>query len=159
MSVSADSSRPFNFYMPDETNIKEFKPITFSDEFILKYWDGTQNRIIRYQAYLRRGLALFNEHKNYILMLFGSYWTIKTADYWLALEISDGWLVLGLGVTALIGLFGLVLLGRWHLFKAQKSEEFISTQRGSVTGYGGYNMSVRSLELLNDILEESKKRH
>ena len=84
--------------------MSDFKPIIFNDEFIAKFWDGTQNRIVRYQSYLRRGFSLFNETKNYILLIFGSYWTIRTADYWLAQGMSDIWLMAGLGGCAFVGL-------------------------------------------------------
>ena len=137
--------------------MSEFKPITFTDEFITKFWDGTENKIVRYQSYLRRGFSLFNETKNYILLLFGSYWTIRTADYWLVLDIGDVWLILGLGFCAITGLVFLLYLGRWDLYKAQKATEFINNRHGSITGFQGFNMAVRNLEFQEEILKELKK--
>ena len=136
---------------------EDYKPITFTDEFIKEYWDGNQNRIVRYQNYLRRGLSLFNETKNYILLLFGSYWTIKTSDYWLAFTIADSWLVVGLGIVAGTGLIALLFLGRWDLFRAQKATEFINNRHGTITGYNSYNMTIRRVEQGDEIIDLLKK--
>ena len=137
--------------------MSEFKPITFSDEFILKYWDGAGNRIVRYQNYLQRGLMLFNEGKNYIFILFGLFWTTKATDWWLERNISDTWLILGLGILAVIGFIGLILVGRWHLFKASKATEVLNARHASITGYQSFNMTVKMVELQEEILKELKK--
>lgn len=100
---------------------------------------------------------MFNETKTYLYILFGGYWTIKTADYWLALGIGEIWLVLGIGALSLVGLVILLFFGRWDLFKAQKATEFIGQRHGSITGYAGFNMQVRMVELQELILEELKK--
>lgn len=137
--------------------MSDFKPITFSEEYTQKYWDGSSNRFARYYTYLQRGFGLFNETKNYLLMLFGSYWTIKTADYWINFGVSDTWLVTGLGILAIIGVGFLLMAGRWDLFKLSKAREFATTQHGSVTQYNSYNMAVKQIELLEEINKKLDK--
>ena len=130
-----------------------FKPIEFNEENLRKYWDGPSNVFARYYTYLQRGLGLLNEAKNYILMLFGTYWTVKTADYWVPLGIPDSTLVLGLGIVASVGIVCLIIAGRWDLFKLSKAREFASTQHGTVTRYDSYNMNVRNIEQNDKIIE------
>mgnify|MGYP001580363098 CR=1 FL=1 len=134
--------------------MSDFKPITFSEEYTQKYWDGSSNRFARYYTYLQRGFGLFNETKNYLLMLFGSYWTIKTADYWINFGVSDTWLVTGLGILAIIGVGFLLMAGRWDLFKLSKAREFATTQHGSVTQYNSYNMAVFNIALMEAIAKK-----
>lgn len=48
------------------------------------YWNGTQNRIIRYYFYSQRGLGLFNEFRYIFMLIFGIYITFKlTNPLWL----------------------------------------------------------------------------
>ena len=131
--------------------MSEFKPITFTEEYASKYWDGTSNTVVRYYAYLQRGFALFNETKNYLMLIFGVYWTAKSMEWWLATGYSNGFLIIVLGIAATFGIGVLLVAGRWHLFKASKSIEYITQINGSVTQYQGYNMAVRQLELLEEI--------
>ena len=131
--------------------MSQFKPITFDDEFVTKYWDGPTNKIVRWWIYLRGGLSLFNEWKNYLLLAFGSYWTIKTADFWISIGISDTWLAVGVLIAMPLGIVTLLFLGRWQLFKTTKPAEFITARHASITGYQGFNMTVRMVELLEEI--------
>ena len=141
----------------------EFKPIIFSGETLRKFWDGPSNRFARYYTYLQKGFGIVNEAKNYILILFGTYWTIKTMSWWIDLGYSDNMLAVGLIIVALVGLGFLILIGRWDLFKLSKSREFAMVQHGSVTQFGIYNMTVKNLEiqeeqskLLQEILKKIK---
>lgn len=135
----------------------EFKPITFSEEFIQRYYEGPSNRFARYFTYLQRGFGLFNEAKNYILILLGTYWTIKTMDYWMKLRLSDVWLVIGLSIIALIGMALLLVIGRWDVQKVSKAREYMLTNESSITQYQGFNMQVRMVELLEQLNEKLDK--
>ena len=137
--------------------MSNFKPITFTEEYTQKYWEGSGNRFARFYTYLQKGFGLVNEAKNYILIIFGTYWTIKTMDWWIRTNLSDMTLVTGLGIGAIVGIGFLVLIGRWDLFKLSKAREFAMVQHGSVTQYGNYNMQVKALELQEEILKELKK--
>ena len=139
-----------------ESEHLEFKQITFSEEYHQKYWAGFTNLLVRYYTYLDRGFGVFNQTKNYILMIFGTYWTIRTMEWWTGKGYSDGLLVLGVGAAAFIGIGFLIIIGRWHLFKAQKAIEFITTQKSTITGYNGYNMAIRQLEILEEINKKLK---
>ena len=137
--------------------MSDFKPITFTEEYTQKYWEGSGNRFARFYTYLQKGFGLVNEAKNYILIVFGTYWTIKTMDWWIETNLSDTTLAVGLGITAIVGIGFLVLIGRWDLFKLSKAREFAMVQHGSVTQYGNYNMQVKTIELQEEILKEIKK--
>jgi hypothetical protein len=134
----------------------EFKPITFTSEYIQKFWDGPTNRLARYYTYLQRGLSIFNEAKNYLLLLFGSYWTIRTMDLWIKLGYSDTALIIGVTICAIVGTVILIFLGRWELRKLSKTKDYAITTQGSVVGYDSYNMQVKQIELLENILKEMK---
>lgn len=131
----------------------QFKPIIFNDQTHAKYWDGPSNLFVRYHNYLQRGLGLYNEFKNYIMMLFGTYWTVKTMDWWIGYHVPDLWLVGGLLIFAIVGLGFLLLAGRWHLYKAAKATEFINNRHGTVTQYDGFNMQVYSTALLEGLAQ------
>ena len=134
--------------------MSDFKPITFSGETLRKFWDGPSNRFSRYYTYLQKGFGLFNETKNYILLLFGTYWTVKTSDHWISFGIHDGWLAISLGIASIIGLGILLMAGRWDLFKLSKSREFAMVQHGSVTQYNQYNMQVFNIALMEAIAKK-----
>ncbi len=125
------------------------RPITFTPEYIQKYWEGPQNIVVRYYAYLQRGFGLVNEAKNYIFIMFGSYWTVKSISL-LGFSLDPAWII----VAGILGLPVLVFLGRWYLFKAQKSAEYINTQHGSLTGFNPYNMQILQIALLTGIAKK-----
>lgn len=135
-------------------NIDDLKTIEGNSENLRKYWDGLENVFKRYTLYLRRGFALFNEAKNYILILFSTYWTIRTMDYWATFNISDLVLMLGLGGIALFGIGILILLGRWDLFKFQPASQFINTQHGDITQFKGFNMTVINTRMMIEIAKK-----
>lgn len=132
--------------------MSEFKPITFDEEYTHKYWDGFRNFFVRQYTYLQRGFSLVNEAKNYILIFLGSLWTAKAITFF-GFTINPNWVTIG----AIVGFPCLIVIGRWDLFKASKSREFITNQHGTVTAYNSYNMSVKMVELQELILEELKK--
>ncbi len=137
-----------------KSQINEFKKIDDSTTYLSQFWDGVQNKFIRRFTYLREGFGLVNEAKNYFLILFGTYWTIKTMDYWVSLNFSDLILAIGLIVMAIVGMGVLIYIGRWDLFKGGKAQQFIRTQHGSVTKWQGHNMSVYQTILLAKLAEK-----
>src|SRR3990167_6984675 len=135
-------------------NYSEFKPITSGEEYLQKYWEGAQNKFVRYWVYLRKGMGLFNESKNYIMFAFAGYWTVKTSNLWLGYGLSDTWLILGFIIGIPIGLLALLFLGHWDLYRASKPQEYMNAQHGSITGYQGFNIQI---EVLNNLREINKK--
>lgn len=123
-----------------------------------KYWIGRENFFIRQVTFLRSGLDLLNEAKNYILMLFGAYWTVRSMDWWLKTGLSELWLLMFIGIGCVIGLVVLLLVGRWNMFRADKARSYISQQHASPTQYQGHNMQVVSVQLLEEILNQLKKK-
>lgn len=143
---------------PPRDKMNEFKQIEFDEETQQKYWEGGSNRFARLYTYLQRGFGLFNEAKNYILMLFGAYWTIKTMDIWVKYGFSETTLIVMLSLTAVFGIIFLVVIGRWELYKLSKAREFAVQQHGTVTRYDPYNMQVEQTKLLGEILEELQRK-
>lgn len=47
------------------------------DEKNLQYWDGTENKVIRFYFYSQRGLALLNEARYLIMGAFALYYTLR----------------------------------------------------------------------------------
>src|SRR3990167_10010516 len=131
--------------------MEKFKLVTFSEEFMNKYVEGSSNRFARYYTYLQRGFGLFNETKNYILILFTTYWTVKTADYWLGFGISDLWLAGGLLGLAILGLGILLLVGRWDLYVLAKAREALNAKDGSILQFKGHNISVWNVNLMEAV--------
>ena len=132
--------------------MKEFKTIDFSAENLRSYWEGPSNRFARYTTYLSRGFGRFNEISKYLQIVLASWWTTKYVVIW-GYSISPNWIL----VASIIGFPVLMAIGRWDLFKLQKAIEFITMQKSTITGYGGYNMTVKSLQVQQEILKELKK--
>ena len=133
--------------------MSEFKQITGGGEYLAEYWEGAQNKFVRYWLYLRKGMGLFNEWKNYIMFVFASYWTVKTSNLWLGYGLTESWLLIGFTVGVPVGLLILLFLGRWDLYRVSKPQEYINAQHGSVTGYNGYNMQIRMIEQQDEIIK------
>ena len=106
------------------------------------YWEGHQNKIIRLWVYALRGLQMINEFKYLIAGVISLYLILKiTSPLWI-----------GIGVIGAIPF--LIILGRWQLKKAAKVDQWISTEYGSVLKYNSYNLQIRTLEVLEDILKK-----
>lgn len=134
--------------------IEFLKPITPSDEFMNRYWHGPSNKFSRYFTYIEGGFGLYNNIFKYIATAFTAYWTIKTADYWLVMNISDMWLTIGMGVVSIIGIGVLGWFGRWQFQKLNKAREVAVAMESSLTGFNGYNMSVLNTALFIAIAEK-----
>lgn len=115
------------------------------DDYVPKYWEGHSNILVRYWVYLSRGLDFVNQGRYLILGILGIYAVLKLAN--------PIWLVVMFVVCTPV----LILLGRWNLYKVAQSQEFIVTTRGTVTGYGSYNLAVKNVELQEQILEALHK--
>ena len=126
--------------------MSDFKPIQFDGETLRQYWEGPGNVFVRYFSYFQRGVSLANEVK-YLVALFGI--GLFTSDFQI-----PGWLMV---VAGLVAIPILTLIGRWHMFKAQKALEFITVQHGSVTKYQGYNMQCRQVEQNDEIIRQNNE--
>lgn len=126
----------------------EFQKIEFNEECRNKYWNGVQNRFVRYYTYLAKGNGLVNEFKYYIIFVFGGYWTIRVTTI-MGYQIP-AYFILLLGI---LGVPVLMLIGHWHLHRAQKPIELVTTFYGSLTRFNGYNMQITNLEQQQKIIE------
>ena len=122
--------------------MKKFKAI---EEYYPKYWEGKENIFVRYWVYLNRGLDMITQARYLILGILGLYAVLKfTNPIWMA-------------VMFFISLPILIIIGRWQLYKVSKTQEFITNTKGTVLGYTGYNMQVRTIELLEQISKKLDK--
>lgn len=127
----------------------DFKPVNFSTEYANEYWDGMSNLFIRHFSYLRQGLGLVNEAKNYFLIVFGTMWTAEYINFF-GYKLNSNWIL----IAGIVGIPILVLIGRWDLFKATKSRQYITTIHGSITQFQGHNMNVFQTLLMKSIAEK-----
>ena len=127
-----------------EENLQmEFKPIK---EYLPEFWEGKTNQIVRLWVYLNRGLDVANQLKYVVAGILALYVILKfTNPVWIA-------------VMFVVSLPILTFIGRWHLYKAAKSQEYITTIKGSVTGYGNYNLQIQIAELLEQILAKLNEK-
>ncbi len=111
------------------------------DENMPIYWEGRENLFVRCWVYLNRGLDFVNQARYWIVGTLGIYAVLKL--------VNPLWIAAIVMVSAPI----LILIGRWHLYRVAKTQEFIITTKGSVLGYKNYNLAVQQVELLKEILE------
>ena len=121
------------------------------------YWEGKENSFIRHVTYLRRGNALFNEFKNYIMFAFASYWTVKTSDIWLAWALSDSWLITGFLILIPIGLVGFLLVGRYDLHKVAKTTDYVQTMSGSIFKYKPMELNIEQVNEIKGLRADINK--
>ena len=122
-----------------DMNDMELKKI---DDWVPEYWEGKTNLLIRLWTYAKRGLDIVNDFKYVGAGIFGVYFTLKLANpLWIAAMLLGGMPVL-------------IVIGRWHLTRASKAQEFVTTVKGSVVGYSSYNLQVEQVALLKQILEK-----
>lgn len=126
--------------------MSDFKPMNRDIER-KNYWEGKENQLIRLWIYILRGLGAFNEFK-YLVLLIASGVALLYA------RIPLKWVII-VGLIAIpIAVAGLVIVGRWQLRKASKVEQWVATEFGSVLKYNEYNMKVKQLGVLEEILKK-----
>ena len=121
----------------------DFKPITFTEEYAKKYWDGWQNFLVRQWTYFREGVNVGNEMKYLLATYIFSLWKSDVT--------IPGWILLWGGLLAVPII---IRVGRWNLIKANLSRQYFLTIQGSLTQFQGHNMSVFQVLLF---IEMAKK--
>ena len=119
----------------------EYKKI---EDGLALYWEGNSNLLIRTWTYIKVGLQQANDYKYVAAAIFGIYYTLKLAN------------PIWIGVMFIVSLPLLAVLGRWWLYRGQKTSEFVTTTKGSVLGYNSYNIQIQQNELLEEILNALK---
>jgi hypothetical protein len=109
------------------------------DAYVGIYWEGKENLLIRVWVYAQRGLGIINEFKYLVAGIMAGYVILRFTNPW--------WML----VIGLVSLPFIILLGRWQLHKVSRVSEWVGVQYGSVLGYNNYNLSIRTVELLEDI--------
>ena len=109
------------------------------DTYVPEFWDGNENLVVRLWTYLHRGLDFVNQARYWIIGILGLYAVLKlTNPVWIAAMVV---------VSSPI----LIFVGRWHLYRVSKTQEFITSTKGTVLGYSSYNVQVRQMKLLEEI--------
>jgi hypothetical protein len=119
----------------------DFKPI---NDYVPEYWEGRHNILVRVWVYLSTGLDFINQGRYLIIGILGLYAVLRL----------DSWTILVLMFA--ISLPILTILGRWKLYKVNKTQEFVATVTSTVLGYNSYNINVENNELLKEIVNQLK---
>ncbi len=114
-------------------------------ELGLKYWEGNENKFIRYWNYLDRGLDVFNKFKYYIgfPLAMAAIFPFMKGHY----------LVLALLVIA--GLPILVLVGYYHLHKISRANQYVNSIKGDIFQFKPLELSIEQVNILKDIRENT----
>lgn len=106
-----------------------------------EFWEGKENIFVRLLTYSKVGVNQLNDYKYVGATIFGLYYTFKLEN--------PIWLF----VMVIISLPLILLLGRWWLHKGAKSSEYVTTQKGTVLGYGAYNAQIEIVDRLDEIIK------
>jgi hypothetical protein len=117
-----------------------FEPVNYKPE----YWEGRKNVFVRYWVYLSTGLDFINQAKYLIAGIMAVY---------ALLHFTNPWTMV---IMFLVSVPIITVLGHWKLYKVSKTQEYVSTTKGTVTGYGVYNMTVKMVQLLEKISKDKE---
>ena len=109
------------------------------------YWDGNQNKVIRYYFYSRRGLELFNEFRYLIMVIFGVYYTLKMSHPIL--------LVLMFAISIPV----LCIAGWVSVHKMSKVIDWLNVEFSTHWGRYGYELQEKQNKILSEINERIKQ--
>lgn len=116
------------------------------EEHVPEYWEGGKNILIRVWTYIKVACNQADDLKYVAASIFGVYLLIKLNN------------IIWLIVMFVASLPLLAILGRWWLYKGAKTSEFVTATKGSVIGYRSYNLQVRQVELLEQILAKLNEK-
>ena len=109
-----------------------------------KYWIGPENKFIRLWVYAQRGLGEFNEFKYFVLAFVAFVGLIY-------LKVSLLVVVIIMIILVPVALVILIKFGKWHVHKAQKTEQWVQTEFGNILKFNDYNIKVQTLDTLEKI--------
>jgi hypothetical protein len=107
-----------------------------------KYWDGNDNKAIRYYFYIQRGLALLNEFRYLIMAVLAVYALLKLEDWWLMPIMFFGSIPV------------LLFLGWISVHRMSRVMDYLSVQFG--THFGRYSVELQEKTL--EVLEKLEKK-
>ena len=103
------------------------------------YWDGSKNKAIRWYFYSQRGLALFNEFRYLLMLIFGLYVLLKIQNpVWLV--------VMFLGCVPI-----LVVCGWFQVNHMAKVINWLDVKYGSHWTLKSMEWQERSVKALEEI--------
>ena len=111
----------------------------------VSYWKGSKNKAVRWYFYCQRGLALFNEFRYLIMLIFGAYMLLKL-DNWL-------WMLLMFSVSVP----ALVFFGWLQTHHMAKIMDWLGVEFASHWSRYGLAMSERSLDMAEENYTNIKK--
>lgn len=117
-----------------------------TEQYDAKYLSGAWNKVIRYYYYLEQGLNILNEFRNLFLGILGLY---------IALHLTNlMWMI----IMVVPSLLFLTIAGFYSVHKVSKVREWLTIRFGTHYGLTTFNYQKRQYELLQEILEELRKR-
>lgn len=115
------------------------------DKNIARYWNGSENKLIRFYFYSQRGLALLNEGRYLVMGVFALYYTLKlTNPIWLV-----GMFVVAVPV--------LIVLGWVAVHRVGKVVDWLNVQFSTHWGRYQYTLLETQVDLLKEIKEGVSK--
>jgi len=106
------------------------------------YWEGSQNRLIRWWIYLLKGLNMVNEFKYVVATIIALYAILHFH--------TPVWMI----IAGSACLPPLIILGRWNVKKASKVNQWIDTEFGNIIKWNDYNIKVETLNKLKEICDK-----
>jgi hypothetical protein len=109
---------------------------------MMDYWNGNQNKAIRYYFYSQRGLALFNEFRYLFMLIFGVYFALKLSNIF--------WFVL----MFLVSIPVLCFFGWLSVHKIAKVIDWLNVEYSTHWSKYGYELQETQNNLLRKILDK-----
>lgn len=116
--------------------------ISINEEHNKSYWKGGKNKAIRWYFYSQRGLALFNEFRYLVMLIFGIYYTLKLTN--------PIWLVIMLFVSVP----ALIFIGYISVHHVGKVVDFLNVQFS--THWAKYSITLQEKQI--SVLENINRK-
>lgn len=110
------------------------------------YWDGANNKAVRYYFYIQRGLSVLNEARYLIMAIMAAYALLKMDNPWMML------------VMFLVSLPILGLLGWLYTFKMAKTMDFLNVKFSTHFSKYSIELQERQVKSLESIDEKMGSR-
>ena len=109
------------------------------------YWNGNQNKVIRYYFYIQKGLALLNELRYLIMAIFALYMILKLDNIFL------------MPLMFLIALPVLIFLGWLDVHHMAKVREFLNIKYSTHYSKRNFDLQEQRNKILIDLLPKDLK--
>ncbi len=109
-----------------------------------KYWNGIENKLIRYWFYITRGLDLLNQFKYLIGAIFALYWMLK---------LNNPFVLLFIFLACLPVLF---VVGYYSIHKMGKVMDWLNIEFASHWSRYSFELQERQVKAVESIEKKIK---